>query len=89
MAAPPLVSYGSVVPSSGVIESVPVSRSLAGLQAMATTESAFPARVISTPKVFPVNRWDPLAASLLVVLIGLTRPVVNAWRRRANSVWPI
>ena len=53
------------------------------------TESAFPARIISTPKVFPVNRWDPLAAALLVMAAGLAREGLKAWRRRAANIWPI
>ena len=73
--------------SEGVTQSEAVSRSLPGLQTSAT-ESAFPATVISTPKVFPVNRWDPLAASVLVVLAGLAREGIKAWRRRAVQVWP-
>ena len=87
LAAPPLVSYGSIASSPGVTESAAVSRALAGLQS-SVTESAFPATVISTPKVFPVNRWDPLAASLLVVLAGLGREGLKAWRRRASRYWP-
>jgi hypothetical protein len=67
-------------------QSEAVSRSLAGLQG--SNESAFPATIISTPKVFPVNRWDPLAASVLVVLAGLAREALKSWRRRATQIWP-
>jgi hypothetical protein len=65
-----------------------VSRSLAGLRASAN-ESAFPAEVISTPSVFPVNRWDPLAAAALVVIVGLARDRLRNWRRRATQIWPM
>jgi hypothetical protein len=71
-----------------VTESSPVSRSLAGLRTSAD-ESAFPAKVIATPKVFPVNRWDPLAAAALVVFAGLAREGLRSWRRRATQVWPM
>ncbi|HEV7686597.1 MAG TPA: hypothetical protein VGQ80_08510, partial [Acidimicrobiia bacterium] len=82
--AAPLVSTGS---ASAMTQSEAVSRSLAGLQGSAS-ESAFPATIISTPKVFPVNRWDPLAASVLVVLAGLAREGLKSWRRRATQIWP-
>ena len=85
VAAPALVSYGSIGSSPAMTQSAAVSRSLAGLQT-SVTELAFPAKVISTPKVFPVNRWDPLAASLLVVLLGFGREGLKAWRRRANFI---
>ncbi|MDQ1497505.1 MAG: hypothetical protein QOI86_845 [Actinomycetota bacterium] len=84
LAAAPLVSTGS---ASAMTQSEAVSRSLAGLQGSAG-ESAFPATIISTPKVFPVNRWDPLAASVLVVLAGLAREALKSWRRRATQIWP-
>ena len=65
-----------------------VSRSLAGLQS-SVTESAFPARIISTPKVFPINHRDPLAAAALVLILGVGREIFKAWRRKANeSYWP-
>jgi hypothetical protein len=86
VAAPPRAASPSG--SATVAESDSVSRSLAGLQT-SVTESAFPASIISTPKVFPVNRWDPLAAAVLVVLAGLSREGLKAWRRRANQVWPV
>jgi hypothetical protein len=85
LAAPSLVSTGSA--SAGQTQSEAVSRSLGGFQTTAN-ESAFPATIISTPKVFPVNRWDPLAASALVVLAGLAREGLKNWRRRATQVWP-
>ena len=88
VAAPALLAPESVVTAPAVTESSPVSRSLAGLQT-SVTEQAFPATIISTPKVFPVNRWDPLAASLLVVMAGLAREGIKAWRRRASQIWPI
>ena len=88
VAAPPLLAPESPELPPGMTESTAVSRSLPGLQT-SVTESAFPATIISTPKVFPVNRWDPLAASLLVVLAGLAREGLKAWRRRASQVWPI
>jgi hypothetical protein len=86
IAAPPLVAPRSG--SATVAESNSVSRSLAGLQT-SVTESAFPATIISSPNVFPVNRWDPLAAAVLVVLAGLSREGLKAWRRRASQIWPI
>jgi hypothetical protein len=72
----------------GVTESGRVSRSLAGLRTSAN-ESAFPAEIIATPKVFPVNRWDPLAAAALVVTAGLLRERLRNWRRRATQIWPM
>jgi hypothetical protein len=84
LAAAPLATTGS---ASAMTQSEAVSRSLAGLQGSAN-ESAFPATIISTPKVFPVNRWDPLAASVLVVLAGLAREGLKSWRRRATQIWP-
>ncbi|MCA1844060.1 MAG: hypothetical protein LC792_12925, partial [Actinobacteria bacterium] len=72
--------------SSGVTQSAAVSRNLAGLQTSAT-ESAFSATVISTPKVFPINRRDPLAAAALILLAGVARELFKAWRRQANDVW--
>jgi hypothetical protein len=88
LAAPPLVmsSSGSVEASSAVSESAAVSRTLAGNQTSAT-ESAFPSTVISTPKVFPINRRDPLAAAALVLLAGVSRELFKAWRRQANAYW--
>jgi hypothetical protein len=88
VAAPSLLAPESAaVAPPAMTESSPVSRSLPGLQT-SVTESAFPARIISTPKVFPVNRWDPLAASVLVVLLYLGWEGFRAWRRRATQVWP-
>ena len=75
-------------PSPAVTESGRVSRSLAGLRASAN-ESAFPAEIIATPKVFPVNRWDPLAAAALVIVAGLAREGIRTWRRRATQLWPM
>ena len=88
MVAPSLVmsSSGSVQASSGVTESAAVSRNLAGLQTSAS-ESAFPASVISTPRVFPINRRDPLAAAALILLAGVSRELFKAWRRRATEYW--
>jgi hypothetical protein len=83
LASAPLVSTAE---ASAMTQSEAVSRSLAGLQG--SNESAFPATIISTPKVFPVNRWDPLAASVLVVLAGLAREALKSWRRRATQIWP-
>jgi hypothetical protein len=88
VAAPSLLAPESVAASPAMTESGAVSRSLPGLQT-SVTESAFPARIISTPKVFPVNRWDPLAAALLVMAAGLAREGLKAWRRRASQIWPI
>ena len=87
-AAPPLVmsSSGVVQASSGGTESAAVSRNLAGLQTSAS-ESAFPASIISTPKVFPINRRDPLAAAALILLVGVARELFKAWRRQANDYW--
>ena len=89
LTAPPLVmsSSGSVQASSGLTESQAVSRRLAGLQT-SVTESAFPASVISTPKIFPINRRDPLAAAALVLLVGVSRELFKVWRRRASDYWP-
>jgi hypothetical protein len=70
-----------------VTESGRVSRSLAGLQT-SVTESAFPATIISTPGVFPINHRDPLAAAALILLVGVSRELFKVWRRRANSYWP-
>jgi hypothetical protein len=70
-----------------MIESGRVSRSLAGVLSSAS-ESAFPATVISTPKVFPVNHRDPLAAGALVLLVGVSRELFKVWRRRASNYWP-
>jgi hypothetical protein len=64
-----------------------VSRSLAGVRTSAS-ETAFPASVISTPKVFPINHRDPLAAGALVLLVGVSRELFRAWRRRAGDYWP-
>jgi hypothetical protein len=87
VAAPPLVmSSSGSVEASAAPESAAVSRSLAGRQTSAT-ESAFPSTVISTPKVFPINRHDPLAAAALVLLAGVSRELFRAWRRQANSYW--
>ena len=88
VAAPSLLAPESAV-GPAMTESGAVSRSLPGLQSGSVTESAFPAQIISTPKVFPVNRWDPLAASLLVVLFGLGWEGFRIWRRRASQVWPL
>ena len=52
------------------------------------TESAFPANIISTPKIFPINRRDPLAAAALVLLVGVSRELFKVWRRRATDYWP-
>jgi hypothetical protein len=84
LAAPPLVARSS---SPGPTESGRVSRSLAGLQT-SVTESAFPATIISTPGVFPINHRDPLAAAALILLVGVSRELFKVWRRRANSYWP-
>jgi len=88
VASAPLVmsSSGYVQASPGVTESAAVSRNLAGPQS-SETESAFPADIISTPKVFPTNRRDPLAAGALVLLIGVGRELFKAWRRQANNYW--
>jgi hypothetical protein len=87
LAAPPRVAPRSAE-SPAVTESTAVRRSLAGLQT-SVTESAFPATIISTPKVFPVNHWDPLAAAALVLLAGLAREGFKTWRRRASQIWPV
>jgi len=87
VAAPPLVTGSAWSDSPGVAESGSVSRSLAGLQT-SVTESAFPATIISTPRVFPVNHRDPLAAAALVLLAGVSRELFKAWRRRATRYWP-
>jgi hypothetical protein len=89
LAEAPLVmsSSGVVQASSGSTESAAVSRRLGGMQASAT-ESAFPADIISTPKIFPINRRDPLAAAALVLLVGVSRELFRAWRRRASDYWP-
>jgi hypothetical protein len=87
-AAPPVMSSsGAVQASPGQTQSAPVSRKLGGIQS-SVTESAFPADIISTPKVFPVNRRDPLAAAALVLLAGVSRELFKAWRRRATDYWP-
>jgi hypothetical protein len=88
-AAPPrgMSSSGYVQASPGVTESQAVSRNLAGLQT-SVTESAFPASIISTPKIFPINRRDPLAAAALVLLVGVSRELFKVWRRRASDFWP-
>ena len=80
-------SSGAVQASSGLSESAAVSRRLGGLQT-SVTESAFPADIISTPKIFPINRRDPLAAAALVLLVGVSRELFKAWRRRASDYWP-
>ena len=89
LAAPPLVmsSSGVVQASPGQSQSAAVSRNLGGLQT-SVTESAFPADIISTPKIFPVNRRDPLAAAALVLLVGVSRELFKAWRRRVSDYWP-
>ena len=89
VAAEPFVmsSSGAVQGSPGTSQSAAVSRKLAGLQTSAT-ESAFPADIISTPKIFPINRRDPLAAAALVLLAGVARELFKAWRRRASDYWP-
>ena len=81
------IEAGTVVQaSSGATESAAVSRNLAGPQTSAS-ESAFPASIISTPKVFPINRRDPLAAAALILLVGVARELFKAWRRQANNYW--
>ena len=80
-------SSGAVQASQGQAQSAPVSRNLGGLQT-SVTESAFPADIISTPKIFPINRRDPLAAAALVLLAGVARELFKAWRRRASDYWP-
>ncbi len=89
LAAPPMVvtSSGSVQASAGMTESQAVSRRLPGMQT-SVTESAFPASIISTPKIFPINRRDPLAAAALVLLAGVSRELFKVWRRRATDYWP-
>jgi len=89
VASAPLVisSSGAVQASPGQSQSAAVSKRLGGLQTSAN-ESALPASVISTPKVFPINRRDPLAAAALVLLVGVTRELFRAWRRRASDFWP-
>jgi len=83
----PAVSSGVVQQSLGQTESEAVSRRLGGLQT-SINESAFPATVISTPKVFPMNRRDPLAAAALILLIGVSRELFKVWRRQASDYWP-
>ena len=87
VAAPPVAAAPRSNPSPGVTESKPVSRRLPGLQT-SVTESAFPATVISTPQVFPMNHRDPLAAAALVLLVGVSWELFKAWRRRAGQYWP-
>ena len=89
LAAPPLVvsSSGSVQASTGQSHSAAVSRQLGGVQT-SVNESALPASVISTPKIFPINRRDPLAAAALVLLVGVSRELFKIWRRRATDYWP-
>jgi hypothetical protein len=88
VAAPPLVVSSSdfVQASPGMTQSEAVSRQLGGMQT-SVTESAFPATVISTPKVFPINRRDPLAAAALVLLAGVSRELFKVWRRQASDYW--
>ena len=87
-AAPPVVSSaGAVQASPGQTQSEAVSRKLGGLKS-SVNESAFPADIISTPRVFPVNRRDPLAAAALVLLVGVSRELFKAWRRRVSDYWP-
>jgi hypothetical protein len=88
VAAPSLLAPESTLATPAMTESGSVSRSLPGLQSNSVVASAFPTQIISTPKVFPVNRWDPLAASVLVVLLYLGWEGFRAWRRRATQVWP-
>jgi hypothetical protein len=89
LAAEPFVmsSSGAVQAMPGQTQSSAVSRNLGGLQS-SVTESAFPADIISTPKVFPINRRDPMAAAALVLLVGVSRELFKAWRRRASDYWP-
>jgi hypothetical protein len=87
VAAPSLAAVPTASESIGMTESTSVSRSLAGLQT-SVTESAFPATIISTPSVFPVNHRDPLAAAAVVLLLGVSRELFKAWRRRASQYWP-
>jgi hypothetical protein len=84
LASSPLVTGRA---GSAQTQSDAVSRSLPGVQASAT-ELAFPARIISTPSVFPINHRDPLAAAALVLLAGVSRELFKAWRRQATRVWP-
>ncbi|MCA1843983.1 MAG: hypothetical protein LC792_12530, partial [Actinobacteria bacterium] len=86
VAAPPVAP--SANQPAGMTESTAVSRRLGGLQTSAVTESAFPATIISSPSVFPVNHRDPLAAAALVLLAGVSRELFKAWRRRASQYWP-
>lgn len=87
VAAAPVATPRSAPAPSGVTESTAVSRRLPGLQA-SLTKQAFPATVISTPKVFPMNHRDPLAAAALVLLLGVSRELFKVWRRRATDYWP-
>jgi hypothetical protein len=86
LAAPPVLAP-RVSSQTGMTESTALSRRLGGLQT-SVTESAFPARIISTPSVFPVNHRDPLAAAAMVLLAGVSRELFKAWRRRASQYWP-
>jgi hypothetical protein len=85
--AAPRVVAPRVSQPVGQTESTAVSRRLGGLQT-SVTESAFPATIISSPSVFPVNHRDPLAAAALVLLAGVSRELFKAWRRRASQYWP-
>jgi hypothetical protein len=85
--APPAASSTWVHQTPGQTQSAAVTRQLGGLQT-SVNESAFPASVISTPGVFPMNRKDPLAAAALILLIGVARELFKAWRRQANDYWP-
>ena len=89
VAAAPFVmsSSGALQAAPGQTQSAPVSRNLGGLKT-SVTESAFPADIISTPRVFPINRRDPLGAAALVLLVGVSRELFKAWRRRASDYWP-
>ncbi|HEX6380544.1 MAG TPA: hypothetical protein VF180_04815, partial [Acidimicrobiia bacterium] len=89
VAAAPFVmsSSGAVQAAPGQTQSAEVSRNLGGLKT-SVTESAFPADIISTPRVFPINRRDPLGAAALVLLVGVSRELFKVWRRRASDYWP-
>ena len=85
LASSPRVTAQASAPE--MAESGRVSRSLAGVRTSAS-ETAFPASIISTPEVFPINHRDPLAAGALVLLMGVSRELFRAWRRRAGDYWP-